>query len=626
MNFFEHQEQSRNKTVQLVFLMIIAVFAIIVSVYAAVMAVFYTQDIKTADWFDPSIFSAVALAVLTLVIGGSTVKLIALRRGGDYVAESLGGRPIHPETLDPKEKQLMNVVDEMALASGIAVPTAYVLDQEQGMNAFAAGDNPTNAVVAVTRGCLNQLSRDELQGVVAHEFSHILNGDMRLNLRLIGMISGIMVLASAGRIVLRSTGNSTGRNRKNNGPILMLGLLLLIIGYAGVFVSRIIQSAVSRQREFLADASAVQFTRNPSGIAGALKKIGGYAKGSLVHAPLAGEASHLFFSSAIVSLFATHPPLPERIRRIDPGFSGEFAAIPETAAPFADETPMAAGFSDATPAMRMDPGQVSESVGTIDPEQVRYGAMLLQAIPAAIRRELTDPMGASSLVLALLFSHDDHEKSLQMEGIRQLFPEERTSHILGLDTTLKGLDPGLRLPLVDLAMPMLRGMSSQQIETFRQAMKTLAETDGRLNFFEFAIGLIIAVRLERQPRKLSGRYGFKSIEPLMNDAAALISKLALEGHHDPAHAQKAFAAAMGQIPGNRAETPPMSDPSFSTVEIAISRLAAATPGVKKTILDACAHCVLFDRTVSIEETEMLRAVAYALELPLPPFLMNRSER
>ncbi len=631
MNFFEHQEQSRKKTVQLVFLMIIAVFAIIGCVYAAVMAVFYTQDIKTGGgpvaWFDPSVFSAVALAVLTLIIGGSIVKLIALRRGGDYVAESMGGRPVHPETQDPKEKQLMNVIDEMALASGIAVPTAYVLDQEQGMNAFAAGDNPTNAVVAVTRGCLNQLSRDELQGVVAHEFSHILNGDMRLDLRLIGMISGIMVLATAGRIVLRSTANSRrtiSSRSKSSGPILLFGLLLLVIGYAGVLAARIIQSAVSRQREFLADASAVQFTRNPSGIAGALKKIGGFAKGSLVRAPLAGEASHLFFSSAIATLFATHPPLAERIRRIDPGFSGEFAAIPETTAPFGEETPIAA-FSDAPQAMRMAPGQVAEAVGTIDPEQVKYSSMLLQSIPAAIRRELTDPMGASSVVLALLFSRDGHEKNLQMDGIRQLFPVERISHILGLDAMLEGLDPGLRLPLVDLAMPMLRRMSPQQTETFRQAMKALAETDGRLNFFEFAIGLIIAVRLNGQAQKPGGRYGFKSIEPLMDDAAALISKLATEGNSDPAQAQKAFAAAMGQIPGNRAETPPMSDPSFSTVEIAISRLAAATPGVKKTILDVCAHCVLFDRTVSMAEAEMLRAVAYALELPLPPFLMNRPE-
>ncbi|MDI6794449.1 MAG: M48 family metallopeptidase [bacterium] len=630
MNFFEHQEQSRRKTVQLVFLMIAAVFAIIVSVYAAVMGLFYAQEMKGStgggpvDWFDPSVFSVVALVVLTLIIGGSLVKLIALRRGGDYVAESLGGRAVHPETQDVKKKRLMNVVEEMALASGISVPAVYVLDQEQGMNAFAAGYSPNDAVVAVTSGCLNQLSRNELQGVVAHEFSHILNGDMRLNLRLIGIISGIMVLASAGRLVL----HSTSRNRKNNGPILLMGLLLLIIGYAGVFVSRIIQSAVSRQREFLADASAVQFTRNFSGIAGALKKIGGFTKGSLVRAPLAGEASHLFFSRAVQTMFATHPPLAERIRRIDPGFTGDFKAISETAAPFGEETPIVAAISDDLPAMRIDPGQVTEAVGTIDPDQVQYSAMLLQTIPAAIRRELTDPMGASSVVLALLFSHDDHEKSLQIKGIRQLFPEERISHILSLDTTMKGLAPELRLPLVDLSMPMLRRMSSQQVETFRQAMKTLAETDGRLNFFEFAIGLIIAVRLERQTKKPGGRYGFKRIEPLMDDAAALISKLAREGHGDPAHAQKAFAAAMEQIPEhtNRAKTPLMADPSFSEVGLAISRLAAATPGVKKTILDACAYCVLFDRTVSTQEAEMLRAVAYALDLPLPPFLMNRSER
>jgi len=194
--------------------------------------------------------------------------------------------------------------------------------------------------------------------------------------------------------------------------------------------------------------------------------------------------------------------------------------------------------------------------------------------------------------------------------------------------TLKEIGTELRLPLVDLAMPMLRRMSPQQVQTFRQAMKMLTEADGHLNFFEFAIGLIVAVRLDQKTGILRGRYGFKSIEPLMDDAAALISKLALAGHDDPAHAQKAFTAAMARIPGraNRAESLRMADPSFSRVEASISRLATATPGVKKTILDACAHCVMFDRTVSAAEAEMLRAVAYALDLPLPPFLMNRTEK
>jgi Zn-dependent protease with chaperone function len=634
MNFFEHQEQSRKKSVQLVFLMIAAVFAIICAVYLAVIAVFFSQGAGALVGFNPSIFGTVAGGVVLLVSGGSAVKMMALRRGGDYVAQSLGGRPIHPDTQHPREKMLMNVIDEIALASGIAVPAAYVLDQEKGMNAFAAGDNPTNAVVAVTSGTLNHLSRDELQGVVAHEFSHILNGDMRLNMRLIGMISGIMVLASAGKIVLRgarpNSGFSVSRSRKGGGagPILLMGLLLLIIGYVGVVAARIIQSAISRQREFLADASAVQFTRNPSGIAGALKKIGGFAKGSLVRAPLAQEASHMFFSSAVSTLFATHPPLAERIRRIDPGFSGEFPAISETPAPLMDETPITSSFYDAHQTSQPAPGQVTDAVGTMDPEQVRHSAMLLQTIPAAIRRELTDPMGASSIILALLLSHDPHEKDLQLEAIRPMFPEERISHIKRLGIMMAEIDTELRLPLVDLATPMLRRMSPQQIQTFRQAMKMLTETDGHLNFFEFAIGLIVTVRLTQKTGIIRGRYGFKSIEPLMDDAAALISKLALAGHDDPAHAQKAFTAAMRRIPGHthRAESSRMADPSFSRVEGAISRLASATPGVKKTILDACAHCVLFDRTVSIEESEMLRAVAYALELALPPFLMNRAEK
>jgi len=638
MNFFEYQEQSREKTVQLVFLMIAAVFAIICAVYLAVMAVFFSQGAGGLG-FNPSMFAGVAGVVVLLVSGGSAVKMAALRRGGDYVAQSLGGRPVHPETQDAREKMLMNVIDEMALASGIAVPAAYVLDQEKGMNAFAAGDNPTNAVVAVTSGTLNQLSRDELQGVVAHEFSHILNGDMRLNMRLIGMISGIMVLASAGRIVLRGTrpnsgfSVSRGQSRKGNGAgaILLMGLLLLIIGYIGVVAARIIQSAISRQREFLADASAVQFTRNPLGIAGALKKIGGFTKGSLVRVPQAQEASHLFFSSAISTIFATHPPLAERIRRIDPGFSGEFPAISETITPLEDETPMtpsASLFSDAPQASQLAPGQVTEAVGVISPEQVRYSAMLLQSIPAAIRRELTDPMGASSAVLALLLSHDDHEKNLQIKAIRPIFPEERIPHVNSLGIMLAEADPELRLPLVDLAMPMLRRMSPQQVKTFREGMKLLTEADGHLNFFEFAIGLIVTARLEQKTGILRGRYGFKSIEPLMADAAVLIGKLALAGHDDPVHAQKAFTAAMERIPGhtNGEESQHMADPSFSKVEIAISRLSSATPGVKKTILDACAHCVLFDRTVSTVEAEMLRAVAYALDLPLPPFLMNRSKK
>lgn len=633
MNFFEHQEQSRKKTIQLVVLMMVAVFAIIVCVYAAVLVAFKGRMFQEAAasglplaWFDPALFSGVAAAVLMLVAGGSAVKMAALRRGGDYVAQSLGGRPVHPDTPVPKEKMLVNVVEEMALASGIAVPAVYVLDKEKGMNAFAAGDDPTNAVVAVTSGLLDQLSRDELQGVVAHEFSHILNGDMRLNMRLIGMISGIMVLATIGRVVLRSAGSSrrsmSGSRGKNGGPILLLGLLLLIIGYVGVFVSRIIQSAVSRQREFLADASAVQFTRNPQGIAGALKKIGGFAKGSLVRAPLAQEASHLFFSRAVAGMFATHPPLTVRIQRLDPSFTGEFAAISETPAPLETEPHAPPAFADGFQATPSAPERLTEAVGTVDPARVKQSTLLLQAVPVPLRRELTDPLGASMVVLALLLSRNDQERALQASALSEALPEAQLTHLTALERIVKAVGPNLHLPLVDLATPMLRRMSPEQTGFFLKTVALVSETDGRLNFMEFAIGAIVAARLTTPSGGLGRRYAFKTIEPLMADAHTLIRKLALEGHRAPDLVQKAYAAAMDQLPGRagRGDTTAVSDPAFSDVAKAISRLAAASPGVKKTVLDACAHCVLFDRAVSIEESEMLRAVAYALDLPLPPFV------
>jgi Zn-dependent protease with chaperone function len=295
MNFFERQEQSRQKTFQLILLFILADIGVVLSVYfVAIVAVnYYANGAETSalprQWMDPLVLLWVFAVVQALILGGSLVKIVALGRGGQYVAESLGGRLVNPSTTNPAEKRLVNIVEEMAIASGVPVPMVYVLDNEEGINAFAAGYTPGNAVVAVTKGSLNSFTRDELQGVIGHEFSHILNGDMRLNIRLIGLISGIMILATIGYHILRSG----GRSRKGGGPIMFMGLALIIIGYVGVFFARLIQSAVSRQREYLADASSVQFTRNPLGLANALKKIGGFSKGSLVKSPLAPEARHM---------------------------------------------------------------------------------------------------------------------------------------------------------------------------------------------------------------------------------------------------------------------------------------------------------------------------------------------
>ena len=328
MDFFQSQEAARRKTSTLIVYFVLAVLAMIASVYlAGVAIVFATGDMPLEKCWNPRFFCVVSLFTLGVVLCGSLYKIATLRGGGESVARMLGGRLLEPARATPPELRLLNVVEEMAIASGTPVPPVYLME-EPGINAFAAGFTPADAVVGVTRGAVERLSRDQLQGVIAHEFSHILNGDMRLNIRLMGFIFGILCLSLFGRILMRT------RGKKN--PLPLFGIALFIVGSLGVFFGKLIKSAVSRQREFLADASAVQFTRNPDGIAGALKKIGGLALGSRLQSPEAESASHMFFANGLgrgfVALMATHPPLTERIRRIDPSFTGEFPKVSPLAA------------------------------------------------------------------------------------------------------------------------------------------------------------------------------------------------------------------------------------------------------------------------------------------------------
>ncbi len=644
MNFFEQQEQSKRKSVLLFFMFALAVIGVVLAIYlVAIMIVNHSGGYSRPEglpfkWFDLRVFAWVCIGTLSIIIGGSFFKIMAMRRGGAYIAESLGGRLVNPATSDPDEKKLVNVVEEMAIASGISVPAVYVLEKEEAINAFAAGYTPDSAVVAVTAGCLKQLNRDELQGVVGHEFSHILNGDMRLNIRLIALLSGILAIASIGSILLRSgTGFGSGRRYRSGfrlrmggssrssggGSIVFIGLALLVIGYIGVFVSRIIQSAVSRQREFLADASSVQFTRNPSGIANALKKIGGFAKGTKIRAPLASEASHMFFGSAISSIFATHPPLAERIRRIEPDFSGDFAAMTTIESSLGMTEAGIMGLAGSPKAVSMAASGVVEQVGTVSAGHIQHSARLLNAIPEPVREELTDPLGAASAVLALLLDADPNEKAIQMKSLKRIAPPEVLRHVLMLDKAISGLDDRLKLPILDISIPVLRRMSPGQFARFKQYVDILVESDGQLSLFEFSLQQIIAHRLDASYAMAPKKAVYKSIEPLIDDMKNLLAKLAFVGNPDKAAAQKAYAAGLKKIPVPGIKTDEtLSDVPFNEVSTAISKFAAAKPGIKRSVLDACAQCVLYDQTVTIKEAELLRAIAYSLNLPMPPFLME----
>ena len=626
MNFFEHQEKSKRNTAVLVALFSLAVTLIILAVYFVVMVVFFSSSADPGSTgSQPEIFITVGLGVLMIIFGGSLFKSMALRRGGPYIAENLGGRRVNPATSDPDEKKFINVVEEMAIAAGIPVPVAYVLENERGINAFAAGYTPDDAVVAVTDGCLRRLTRDELQGVVAHEFSHILNGDMRLNIRLIAMISGILVIASIGRLALRPG----IRTRKNDLPFMLAGLALVIIGYAGVVVSRMIQSAVSRQREYLADASAVQFTRNPPGIAGALKKIGGFAGGSRIKTPRAEEASHMFFSMAIRSIFATHPPIKQRIQRIDPSFDGNLPSVPEDAPPIAREAAAAMEFGGSESRSPVTPQRFSKNAGLMDAGHMKHSLELLATVPDIIRQEIKDPMGASAVVFALLLVADPAEREHQLKSLEKIVPDAMRHHVSLMYDTLVGLDTSLKLPLLDLSIPALRQLSASQLETFKKAVDALVASDGRLSLFEYALQLIVSSRLDNASHPAAGKVKFKSLEPLTDDAVVLISKLTIEGHGSSADAENAFLSAIRQlpmladIPEGSARAPRMENHSFERVGKALVNFSAASPGVKKTILDTCAYCVLFDQTVTTREAELLRAVAYVLGLPVPPVLLPK---
>ena len=648
-DFFERQDDARRQTWRLVALFSLAVALIVLAVYAVVtgLEVAGGGEGGMPPLFDPARLGIVATAVLLVITSGSLYKIAALRDGGEAVARMLGGRLVDPTTRAPDERRLLNVVEEMALASGTPVPPVYVLDGEPSINAFAAGFTPGDAVVAVSRGSLDRLSRDELQGVIAHEFSHILNGDMRLSLRLMGLVHGILVVALLGQILLRVVGNgpwtvrtSRDDDRKSEGGVvvalLVLGVALLVIGSIGFFFGRLIKAAVSRQREFLADASAVQFTRNPEGLAGALKKIGGLAGGSAIRSVNAEQACHLFFSQGVpsfTSLLATHPPLGERIRRLDPSFKGLF---PETeGADFDDAvgahlaalaTGPGAAFTGKRGPRPLDPDEAVATVGRPTPAHVEYASDLLVDIPPALDAAAREPFSARALVFALLLDPGEAVRRAQLARLDAADEPGTTAVVLKLRPWTEAAGPGARIALVDLTFPALRRLSPAQYKTFRASVEDLVKADRRVSLFEYTLHRMLQRHLDRaffRTEPVSVVY--LSMAPLHGDAVLLLSTLARLGHDDEAGAAGAFAVGTAKL--RRGQTlerdealAPAGHCTLAAVDAALDRLARSAPEVKRRVLAACAACIADDGVVTPSEGELLRGISDSLDCPMPPLL------
>lgn len=647
MNFFEAQDRTRRRTRWLVLLFAVATLAIvtavtlIVAVVAAQLKTGFAFAVFQREWLlhNLPLVGASALATAGFIGLASAYRTARLSAGGGRVAQDLGGTPVAADAEDPLRRRLMNVVEEMAIASGVPVPEVYVLEDEAGINAFAAGFTSADAAIAVTRGALELLDRDELQGVVAHEFSHVLNGDMRLNIRLMGVLFGILAIGLLGRMMLRSGRYvRLGRSRDNRGAaaVLAIGVALFVVGSIGVFMARLIKAGVSRQREYLADASAVQFTRQTAGIAGALKKIAGYETGSRLAATNAEEVSHMLFANGVRMLgplLATHPPLEKRIAALDPSFRR--GDVPRTAAP-----PVAYDAGAGNGAARLapvpppepgplDPAAVAASMGNPGTEHVDYAARLRASLPELLAAAVHSRDQAFLLALALALTDEGAARDRQLAILGRQLGELRARRVAALAGEADRLGAHYRLPLLELAFPALKDRPPGQLEYLTGLIEDLVRLDGEIRLHEYTYLRTLFALLDEalQPARAGRPARRVSRQSRRRAAARLLAILARLGQREPQAARAAYAAGLAVLrgeddrdaAGERAPPPELPADWTQALDAALDALRGLSGRRRQRLVEAMVAVIAHDERATLTEIELLRAVCATLECPLPPF-------
>ncbi len=601
MNFFRAQDEARGRTTKLVVLLVLAIVVLAGTLYAlAVLGQHKLLRGREIDWFQPKLFVATAGTALVVILGGALLRIVELSKGGGAIAIRLGGRLVSGVTKDPLERRYLNVVQEMALASGLPVPLCFVIDADETINAFAAGNTPQDAAVGVTRGALRNLSRDELQGVIAHEFSHIGNGDMRLNLRIIGTVAGLTALAQLGYILIRA-GFHSGSGKKNNAlPVALAGLVVVLVGLGGVFFARLIQASVSRQREYLADASAVQFTRNPLGLASALRKVAGLAGARREASSAELEAQHMFFAGSagfLESLFSSHPPIADRIRRIDPAFDGHIPDVAPVAV--ADDEPVAGlggrGVAVPPPLPMPTDLQIQDSVG------------FRGVIPAALREASEDPVSAMAVVLGLILRRDPAQRAAQLAQAEPLAGGEVVREARRLDALLRAVPAGSRVALLDLSMPALRQLSPAQVAAFRTALERAG--------YEAEDGLIVLLIQASMRRYLSTDKHPPARQGDLAAACGLVLSAVVQTSGEDAAAQaRAYALGAGVLtmPDLPRVMVPAAQVDLARVDEALAVIAGQSVPARRKFVRAIGTAMLHDGRAEPAEIEIVRAVADSL--------------
>lgn len=642
MNFFEAQDRARRASRWLVVVYVVATTLIVLGVTAIVGFALYSSSRYLESGTDlfhahGSILVATAILTTLFIFGASLYKTSVLSAGGGRVASAMGGTLVAADVSDPLRRRLRNVVEEMAIASGIPVPEIYVLEEESGINAFAAGFTPGDAAVAVTRGTLELLDREELQGVIAHEFSHVMNGDMRLNIRMMGVLFGIMVLGLIGRMIIRGgyhTSMVSSRRDRGTPVVLIVGIGLAVLGGIGVLFARVIKAAVSRQREYLADASAVQFTRQSSGIANALKKIGGYSEASYLQATDPEEVSHMLFGSGsrLFGLFATHPPLAERIRALDPDFSEQdYPRIdPLRHRMHADAAERSQISSDVTAAFASGgtvvlPESIADLVGHPEVEHVAYARELRQSIPPNLYDAAHSKELAFLLTIALILDRSGRNVERQLSVIEERLGGERTRLVHGYYRALLDTGAEYRLPLLEVSFPALKLRPTPQLGYLIELARRLIEIDGTVDLYEYCFYRILMSNVGQAIDPSGRRAATRASRSAMKTAATdLLAIIAHHGRGDSAAKVSAYQAGLEEF-GAAADAHPFQAYSEQTVAVldrSLDILLALDGKGRQRLLQAASSVAAHDNILDTAEAELIRVICATLDCPLPPILVR----
>jgi Zn-dependent protease with chaperone function len=613
MNFFEDQEKARSSTQKLIWLYTGAIILTALATGFGLLFVFWIMNQKNQvgsfgtyyDYYQQWVWIIAGITLVVILIV-SFIKIITLGKGGEYVAQMSGAIPAKKSKDDFLLNRYINVVEEMSIASGTPLPKIYIMEDEPSINAFAAGYTIDDCVIAVTRGCLEKLDRDELQGVVAHEYSHIFNGDMKLNIKLIGYLSGLLFLKNIGHAILRGNRRSYRSSRRGGGQAGLVGLVLLVVGAVGYFFGALIKSLISQQREYLADASAVQFTRNPSGISGALKKIMVLSSSQELYAAEASEISHLYFTEGLNSWFETHPPLPTRIRRIEPNFKLERFELTEKKDLLKELTvtqkeatvekekrqsppltmPEVMAISAAVKASEVQ--KAHDNIGVITDESLSKAQSVIQSIPDQIKDALYIKDDAKLITLTYFLHHDEKYWEEQLSLISK--NELDLNRLMEIISWVAPLDKKLRLPIIELALGTLKSIERQEKVDFLKLVQTLIKSDKKITATEFTIYQILKGSMFPREtffdRKITKTKSNQLKKPLID-----MTKSIAQG---------------GKL-----------NFSISEINESLTTLRFAHPSFKQKIMDEIVRIICHDQEITYNEYEFAHLISLSLGIPLP---------